>query len=828
MRGKSRAPSRGRASYVAGGFPWLALATLIGVLLPFDPASPLSQPASVGSPGDYARALPEHVYLLIKAALPWVPLGLLAHLGLSGRARAWLAPAVTALLLASLPWLRETNIADLLQALYAMPGVALGLWLGQHSLASHGEPAARARYDIPAVPVEAISSVIPSVIPSASPPRGDAAETAVPAAAIAATAEGDSARRHHAHRHGRRRHGKPTSAPKRSIPLMLLGGASLALALAGGFAFPIWPLALVSALLLYGALLWRYPLAWLVAVPAALPLLDLAPWSGRFFFDEFDLLMLTTAGVLFLKRPLRPLGGVSLLALALFLSLAVAALLGSLPGLSPPPPLDANAFSSYWSAYNSVRVAKGLFWGGLFFLLIRRGGGDLSRLGSLLAVGMGIGLLGVGGVGLWERWLFAGFANDAQAYRIFGTFSSMHTGGGHIEAYLVAALPFLWLGMARARHLVLSVPLLLLATAVLIFTVSRGGALALGVVLAILATGSLRLAARQGWARQAAPLGVLLLVAVALAAGVGGGYFQQRLAKVGEDWRIRVDHWNQALSMRDGSLAAQLFGMGLGSFPRLYLERGPSDRQSATYGFVVEQGNTFLRLGSGDTLYYAQRASATAGQTYRLSVDIRGRRNGRLAVPLCEKQMLDSRACVWTEFEVAGDGQWHRYTRELANVRVGAGGPLKHPPVELFLYHPGKDTLLDVDNLRLLDASGQDLLCNGDFANGGDCWFFKTHSHLPWHIKNLWVHVLFEQGWLGLILFSALTLLALARLARAAWRGARLAWVMLAALAGMLTVGLFDSLLDAPRLATLLWAFLLLGGGLPWPALARAGGTASE
>lgn len=32
--------------------------------------------------------------------------------------------------------------------------------------------------------------------------------------------------------------------------------------------------------------------AWLLVVPALLPLLYLAPWSGRVFFDEFDLLLL--------------------------------------------------------------------------------------------------------------------------------------------------------------------------------------------------------------------------------------------------------------------------------------------------------------------------------------------------------------------------------------------------------------------------------------------------------------------------------------------------------------------------------------------------------
>lgn len=820
MRGRSHTQRFGWSTRVADTFPWLALAALLCVLLPVDPTSPLSQPAGIGAAADYAKALPRNVYFLIKAVLPWIPLGLLASLGLSRHLRPWLAPGATALLLISLAWLRDPSVGDALEAIYAIPGVLLGLWLGQHSLPKLQEHAARAK--------RAGSEILPAVAPAS----GETAPLASRELEIAdepnpqsvtLTAETPEQRlRPRLHRHKKRRRGKPSSARKHSTPLVLAGSISLVLALIGGFAFPVWPLALVTGLIAYGALLWRFPLLWLAVVPAALPLLDLAPWSGRFFFDEFDMLLLTTAGVLFLKRPAWQPGLASKLALGLFLAVFLAAVLGSLTGLIPPPPLDANAFSSYWSAYNSLRVAKGLLWGGLFFLLIRRGGSDLSLLGSILAIGMGLGLLGVGVVGLWEHWLFAGVGTDAQNYRIFGTFSSMHIGGGHIEAYLVAALPFLWLGLARPRHLLLTLPLLLLVTATLVFTVSRGGALALGVVIALLAMGSLRTSSGQRLARRAAPLAVLLLVAVSLAVGIGGGVFQQRLARTGEDWQIRWDHWRQATAMMDASLSSQLFGMGLGSFPRVYLERGPSDKQPATFGFVVENGTTFLRLGSGDTIYYAQRASVTAGHHYRLSIDIRSHKNSRLAVPICEKQMLDSRACLWTEIAVAGDGQWHRYSRDLDNARVGANGPLNHPPVELFLYNMGKGSMLDVDNLQLLNAGGQNLLCNGDFERGGDCWFFKTHSHLPWHIKNVWVHVLFEQGWLGLILFATLTLLALARLAQAAWRGTRLAWAILAALSGMLTVGMFDSLLDAPRLATLLWAFLLLGGGLPWSAMPLA------
>jgi len=788
-------------------WPALALSAALSVLLPLDLVAPLSAPALPGSA--YVVDIPQRFYLLIKSAILWVPVGFIFTL--SGRGAAlprWGVALAVALLLEGVPLLREQPLREVLELLFALPGLWVGAWLGEHSRLQQA----------PAAMFRATRREVVAAIPEQHP-SSEVCEEGVPA--LPAALEPATSRTRHSRRH--KLHSK-SEASRHSHPLRWLAGSLLLLAAALGLAvFPMWAWFLGLGMLLYAVALWIWPLAWLAVVPAALPLFDLAPWTGRFFLDEFDLLILVTAGTLFLRGRKWPDGGAAatwpLLALC-----GASVLISLLLGLGSPPPLDGNAFSSYWSPYNSLRVAKGFVWGGLLYLLLRMARPEPAQLAARLAIGMGVGLLGVGLLGLWERWLFAGFSDGNHTYRIVSTFSSMHTGGGHIEAYLAAALPFLWLGMARWRTLPLAVPVMALTVYVTTFTVARGGVLALGVILLILAVASLRLAWRSSRRVQAAlPIGVLALLALGLAVGIGGGYFQKRLAQSGEDWQIRVDHWTQAIAMMDSSPFTQLFGMGLGSFPRVYLERGPVDKQPTTYGFIANKDTTFLRLGSGETLYYSQRVQASAGQTYRLSVDIRSHQNGeRLALPLCEKQMLDSRACVWSEFVLPGDGQWHRYTRELAAITVGAGGALRHPPVELSLYHPGRGSTVDVDNLRLLDAGGKELLCNGGFESGGDCWFFKTHSHLPWHIKNLWVHLLFEQGWLGLILFGALTLLALTRLARAAWDGVQLAWAVLASLSGLLTVGMFDSLLDAPRLATLLLFLLLLGSSLPWVERTRS------
>ncbi len=770
----------------------LLLAALLGFLLPLDPQASLSVPVWSPDPAAYLRDLPWHVYLLLKAAILWVPLGLLA--GMVGWRSRWLyllpIAGFLALFLIALPMQPQPLLLDVLDILAMPPGLAAGYWLG-----------ARTR--------------LAGVAEAFAPPASQAVASLAPApeAADDTAASVPRSRPHRSSRDARRNVGM---ASPNSLLLRASGLIPLGLALAVLIDFPRWHFAIGLGLLAYLALLWFLPRAWLVVLPAAIPLLDLAPWTGRFFFDEFDLLMLATAGMGLLRvqtlpvPPSRPL--FRTLAGLMFASILIS---GGI-GLQSPPPLDANAFASYWSPYNSLRLAKGMLWAGLIYYWIRRAPCDRHELARLLTYGMGFGLFGIGVVGAWEHHLFVGFAQRLETYRIASLFSSMHTGGGHIEAYLVAALPFLWLATSKLRHLAFTGPITVLTAYVMLYTVARGGILALGMVLLVLLLASGRLAYRGGGRRFLAPVGMLLGLALLVSAGVGGGYFQQRFAESGQDWQTRVSHWSRTLDMMDGTPQAQLFGMGLGSFPRLYLERGPVETQPASFGFADPAGNTHFRLGAGATVYYAQRIAFTAGTTYRLEFDARATNAGHLDTPVCEKQLLNSRQCAWMDFSLPGDGQWHRYSREFSSLEVGARDWLHRPPVELFLYNPDKGTVVAVDNLRLSDPDGHDLLCNGDFSHGGDCWFFKTHSHLPWHIKNVWVHVLFEQGWFGLLAFAGLTALALYRLARAGWRGHRLAWTWLASLVGLFSVGLFDSLLDAPRLSALLVAWLLLGAGYRW------------
>jgi hypothetical protein len=760
------------------------------ILVPLAPEASLFDLANgwhIESLGGYLKALPGQVYLALKPLILWVPVGMLYALAQKQvQIRSWIIAGILAFFIVGLPLLRGMlNVQDVLEILSACWGIVVGVWLGTQ--VSRASLTPRPNEFGPTNP-EPDGQAAPAVSSEAS--RG-ASESAPPFR----VSTGQAVRRI-------------------AAVLLLLG------VVAWGWFFPRWGLWVLCGLGFYALLLWRYRHAWLLIVPAALPLLNLAPGTGRFFFDEFDMLMVTTVamalwhGVGPLPRPTvsRPLG----VALTLF-GLSIAVSLGI--GLLPLSALDANAFTNYLSHYNSLRIAKGFLWILPLLALMRWTlPADPGLVKRLFVPGMWLGLAGVVVVGLRERWLFASLVDLTVPYRITATFSSMHTGGSEIETYLVTAIPFVWLAFGRewpATVRLAGLGLLALGAYLMTLTIARAGVLALGVALGVLLLGAWRTAlpqAKGGSRGKVAAIG-FLGGAMVLAVGLSGGYLQKRLAASSEDWAVRVSHWQTALAIRDRDFSTTLFGMGLGRFPEAYLLRSGAASLPGTYGFIDEDGNRFLRLGGGETLYMAQRVPVIEGRHYTLSMRVRsGNANARLGVPLCEKHLLDSFRCQWQVVSVPANGSWYTQSIAIDSGAVGGGNWFTRRPVELSLYNETEATLVDVDDVQLQDETGERLIRNGDFSAGGDYWFFKTHSHLPWHIKNLWVEVLFEQGWFGLISFLLLLAAVVAHLARAVWRGDRLAGVLLASTGGFLTVGLFGSLFDAPRIATLFFLLVVLAG----------------
>ena len=81
----------------------------------------------------------------------------------------------------------------------------------------------------------------------------------------------------------------------------------------------------------------------------------------------------------------------------------------------------------------------------------------------------------------------------------------------------------------------------------------------------------------------------------------------------------------------------------------------------------------------------------------------------------------------------------------------------------------------------------------------------KSTYHQAWHIANIWVLLYFEQGLMGIAAFALLVILVGCRLLMRIKHGDRSAVIIAAAFLGLLIVGIAESVLDAPRIAFLVY-----------------------
>ena len=200
-------------------------------------------------------------------------------------------------------------------------------------------------------------------------------------------------------------------------------------------------------------------------------------------------------------------------------------------------------------------------------------------------------------------------------------------------------------------------------------------------------------------------------------------------------------------------------------------------------------------------------------QTYRLSYEARGNaKNAHLDVAICEKWLIYPGACVQTALGAGpGIGDWLRVEKSFNSGVFGTSYWFGHRPGHLSLSVFWAGTFVDIDNIALIDSAGRNLIRNGEFSTGPQFWFFSSdRHHLPWHAKNMFLHVYFEQGGFGLVLFAVLYLLRAPRVCapRATRRRARHGSSRRTGRTR--DRGVFDSLLDIPRVTTLAFFFMAL------------------
>ncbi len=628
--------------------------------------------------------------------------------------------------------------------------------------------------------------------------------------------------------------------------LKTLAGTALAAgsgwaALEWAAAHPAQPQGLVAAVL--AAMLvaaWR-PLwgAWLL--PAVLPWANQTVHTGWLMLDEFDLLVLAVAaggwGAWALRSARSPGDGPAMdrRALALSAALLVVAAWGMARSLSAGggwPSWPAFPFADYQSPANAWRSSKSLVWAALLLPLWIGGADPRSHYRWLQAWWRGClsGLAAVCVLVLVERLLYAGLLDTWSGYRTTAWFWEMHVGGGAIDAYLALTVPLAawwWLRARRAWAWWAAAALFGLACHWVLTTQSRGlyGAVVIGSLLAWAA--HRRAPPPPGEPSWAPPrLGNAVVVAVVLVQLVwvlaGATAIAQRLARSGQDFTHRFDHWRSVASALDGGTALTL-GIGTGRLPERMAARADGGvpgrvewRETAHGAQALLHGPTHAGL-DGARFALAQRLQGFDAGTYRVRLRYAARPGLRLLVSVCERHLIYDRRCQW------------RFIRHADDAPVDSGPVVREvdlfgdslaPDAPLAPWREGFFTLsvlnpgaaLAVERVELFDPQGRQRLLNPGFERGPARWLPTAQGHFePWHADNLYLEVLIERG--AIVLAALLGWLAWT--ARSAWRGVRarepLAGAWLSAVLAIAALGMLISVTEVPRVAWLWWTALGLG-----------------
>ena len=334
-----------------------------------------------------------------------------------------------------------------------------------------------------------------------------------------------------------------------------------------------------------------------------------------------------------------------------------------------------------------------------------------------------------------------------------------------------------------------------------------------------------------GWRKRALLVAGLMLVMAIVAALGGGAYLRDRVATWKEDGQTRLTHWREGLHLLHGG-RQWLLGKGSGRFVPSNFYEGPVSGQIGDYRLRTDEAEAYLAmaagkhtLGRGEQFRVSQRIATPAPGPVTISLVSRTAADANIVLQICEKNLIYPDNCSSMETllkpqradgaEASGMGEWQTSQFKLGPVPA-LGGDWWAP--RFVTFSTALDTRgarVDIARIAMQDAQGRPLLVNGDFNREMAHWFFSSdRHHLPWHIKNAALHVLFEQGLVGLALLGSAYLLALVRLSFGRGRDHPLAPAIVAALIGFGAVGAFDSLLDAPRIGFIFFMLLLLGLGL--------------
>ena len=357
----------------------------------------------------------------------------------------------------------------------------------------------------------------------------------------------------------------------------------------------------------------------------------------------------------------------------------------------------------------------------------------------------------------------------------------------------------------------------------LLMTFSRGAYIAFVIEFIVLCLGLMFCYKQElatNWKKALwIPVFVILVAAISTPI-LKGTFIQNRFQQFNEEVDIRSSHWRNSINMMDSDLVTTFFGMGLGSFPRNYFWKSFDEITPATFALQQEQDYSYLQFRGGAPLYIEQNIAAIAHTDYKLQLDYRTySNNSGLNIQICEKAVQHSFNCQGVQLSVKNNAQnWQHFEQTFNTKNTGAGKNdllvnLLSRPVKLILYNGHKDIPIDIKNITLTSSAKTNLIKNGNFSEGMDHWFFTADDHIPWRTENLWVQILFEQGWLGLLTFTLLLLATIIYLYQQLTLRQIHSAVFLSSLAGFIVISVVDSSFDAPKITLLFFLFLSVPTG---------------
>lgn len=593
---------------------------------------------------------------------------------------------------------------------------------------------------------------------------------------------------------------------------------------------PLWPVPMLGAFLLWMGACLRFPGLWLTALPAALPLASLAPWTGWLMVDEFDILVAASlaAGYARTAAAMPPSSVGGRWPLVVTALIATSALVSVTRGVADAGGLAVGLFQGYSDAANSLRLFKPVVYGALLWPLLAQCFRDRESSALAMrrfALGMWLGMGTVAVATILERLAFAGLLDFRSPYRTVALFWEMHVGGAAIDAYVALAVPFVAWAVWSARSAVrwsVAAAMALAAEYACLTTFSRGVYLAVLMPLACLMVWLLY---RQRHAIESCPAGrgrqaanlALLAAMVLLASEVlrGDAFMMSRIAHVEGDYRNRLVHWRHGLDLLDGRTDWWL-GIGLGRLPSRYAAAAAGGEFSGRTELVEGASGNTLRLSGPATLarlggFYAltQRLPPDDGMPLTARVDARSSRPTRLIVKVCQSHLLYERHCQSAVLPIEAAAVVAEPPNPSTELKIDLPGPppSRHhwdivPSRVYSISVPDAGATVDVRRLSLTSASGVELIRNGAFEHDLSGWFPSAKTHfLPWHIDNLYLELLIERGLSGLTITIVMVGAAARRLMRGRARHSTIAPFLLASMAGVMLLGCISSVMDVPRVA---------------------------